>query len=73
MSLHGEKPKVEAAEQPQSAAAQEPLEDGHEANVRQDAYRTPDSRSQISKRSGGSAISSAAAEHVPSQKQHKPR
>ena len=61
MSLHRDKPKVDPVEQPQAAAALEPLEDGHEANVREDSLSTPDSRSQLSKRSNGSAISSAAA------------
>ncbi|KAK0131205.1 hypothetical protein N1851_034110 [Merluccius polli] len=51
MSLHRDKPRVDAVEQPKGAAALEPLEDGHEANVRQNPFRTPDSRSQISKRS----------------------
>ncbi|CAL8234992.1 unnamed protein product, partial [Arctogadus glacialis] len=61
MSLHGDKPKVDAVERPQGPAALEPLEDGHEANVREDSLSTPESRSQLSKRSSGSAISSAAA------------
>ncbi|KAJ8381227.1 hypothetical protein SKAU_G00020050 [Synaphobranchus kaupii] len=58
--LHTGRPEADAAEQTQSVADEELLEGGHEAVEREASFRTTDSRSQISKRSGGSTTSSAA-------------
>ncbi|KAK5853508.1 hypothetical protein PBY51_014654 [Eleginops maclovinus] len=70
--LHAGAAEGDATGQAQGAAALELLENGHEATQNQEPFRTPDCRSQASKRSNVSSASSAAIKARASQKLHWP-